>query len=305
MSTVVSFPEPTTRTCRNCGAPVGTPFCGNCGQSTAAQRLTVRGLLSDALEDQLSVNGSAIRSFAVLARPGFLTREYLDGRVVRYAAPIRLFLLSLTAWLFATTWVVHREQPLIEAVATRAIAGARARAAARARAGQPVQAIEIVRVPIDSARLPARLRPLLRPVAQKAARINAMEPGKAVSLVVSAALHAASNAMLLLVPAVAGLLAAIYWRRRRPFAEHFVFTLHVHAFGFALLGLGMLAQLAWLPLNALSQVLAAVYVYIAMKRVYGHSWLATAPRFCALGVLYVLLLVALNPVLQLILIMAA
>ncbi len=109
MSTVASPPEPTTRTCRNCGAPAATPFCGYCGQSTAAQRLTVRALLSDALEDQLSVNGSAIRSFVVLARPGFLTREYLDGRVVRYAAPIRLILLSLTAWLLATTWVVHRE----------------------------------------------------------------------------------------------------------------------------------------------------------------------------------------------------
>ena len=180
MATVAPAPARAFPVCRNCGAPVDTPFCGNCGQSTAAQRLTVRGLLSDALEDQLSVNGSAVRSFLVLARPGFLTQEYLSGRVVRYAAPIRLFLLSLTAWVLATTFVVHREQPRIEVAVRAAIGRAQAREAANARAGRPAQPIRILNTPIDSARLPAMLRGLVRPIYQKQARINAMEPGRAV-----------------------------------------------------------------------------------------------------------------------------
>jgi len=307
MATLAPAPAPAlpTPACRNCGAPVDTPFCGHCGQSTTAQRLSVRGLLSDALEDQLSVNGSAIRSFLVLARPGFLTQEYLAGRVVRYAAPIRLFLLSLTAWVLATSYVVHREQPRIEAAVRAAMGRAQAREAANAPAGRPANAVKIVGMPIDSARFPRALRGLVRPIYQKQARINAMEPGRAVSLVVGAALRATSNAMLLLVPAVTGLLALIYVRRRRPFAEHFVFTLHVHAFGFAALALATLGQLAWHPLNSIGDLVVMAYVYVAMKRVYGHGWPGTAPRFFALGVLYLCLLVVLSPVLQLLVILSA
>ncbi len=305
MATVASTPALPRLACRNCGAAVDTPFCGFCGQSTTARRLTVRGLLSDAIEDQLSVNGSAIRSFLVLARPGFLTQEYLAGRVVRYAAPIRLFLLSLTAWVLATSWVVNREQPRIEAAVRAAIGRAQAREAADVRAGRPTHPIRLLNAPIDSLRLPAMLRGLVRPILQKQARINAMEPGQAVPLIVGAALRSTSNAMLLLVPAVAGLLALVYWRRRRPFGEHFVFTLHVHAFGFAVLALGTLGQMAWQPLGFISNLLAMAYVYLAMKRVYDHGWWATAPRFCALGVLYLLLLFVLSPVLQALVILSA
>jgi hypothetical protein len=70
-------------------------FCGHCGQRNATRLVSVRNMLMDALEDQLSVNSALPRTLAgLLFRPGFLTREYVEGRIVRYIAPFRLYLVT-------------------------------------------------------------------------------------------------------------------------------------------------------------------------------------------------------------------
>ncbi|CAN5870558.1 hypothetical protein BH23GEM5_BH23GEM5_24440 [soil metagenome] len=86
---------PPSRPCPNCGTTVEDLFCGHCGQRNATRLVSVRNMLMDALEDQLSVNSALPRTLAgLLFRPGFLTREYVEGRIVRYMAPFRLYLVT-------------------------------------------------------------------------------------------------------------------------------------------------------------------------------------------------------------------
>jgi len=89
-------PEPPpSRPCPNCGTTVDDLFCGHCGQRNATRLVSVRNMLMDALEDQLSVNSALPRTLAgLLFRPGFLTQEYVEGRIVRYIAPFRLYLVT-------------------------------------------------------------------------------------------------------------------------------------------------------------------------------------------------------------------
>jgi len=281
--------------CRNCGALATAPFCGQCGQSTDDRPLTVRDILSDIVEDQLSVNGSTLRTFSLLIRPGFLTQEYLRGRIVRYLAPFRLFLLSTTFFLLIAAFTAHRQERRMVAAAKAAIQD---QATRDTHPGRPTRPFRILQAPIDSAWLPAPLRGIVRPMLRKQAEINAMPLERSLPIVMGAFLRASSYIIPLLVPGTAGLLALLYGRRHRPFAEHLVFTLHTHAFAFLVLGLGMLAQLAWMPLNHVSNVLTLIYLYFALVRVYGNGWLWTIPRLIALVGLYFGLMTLASPLLQ-------
>ena len=90
-------------TCRNCGAPVDGAYCAACGQETALRLPTLREFLREAAGRYVALDGRFWRTmFALLARPGFLTREYLAGRRRRYIRPARLYLFA-TLIFFAVT----------------------------------------------------------------------------------------------------------------------------------------------------------------------------------------------------------
>ncbi len=295
-----SPPASSPAVCRNCGAPVSTPFCGECGQPTADRLLSVPDLLSDILEDQLSVNGSAARTVGpLLFRPGFLTQEYLDGRIVRYVAPFRLFLLSTALWLFAGALVLHLRQPQIEAMARAHYADMQAR---QKRFTGSASGVMFRAVPFDSAAWPRELRPLGWYLLRKQAQLNARGPAGAAIAWVNAQQRSFSTLAVLLVPAVAGLLKLIYFRRRRLFAEHVVFALHFHAFAFLAMAGAMLLTLLWTRLQIVGLALIGIYLLLAMKRVYGDRWPGTLGHAAGLVALYAAMLWVSGPVVAMFLI---
>jgi Protein of unknown function (DUF3667) len=92
--------------CRNCGAKAPGAFCPACGQETDIRLPTVRKLMHDATGRLVSFDSRLWRTlFALVAKPGFLTREYLDGRRRRYLRPTRLFLV-MSLLLFAVLRLV-------------------------------------------------------------------------------------------------------------------------------------------------------------------------------------------------------
>ena len=79
--------------CSNCGAPLAGPYCGSCGQKTAAPNPAIGDFLHELSHELLHVDGKIFRSLRLLvAAPGALTREQFEGRRVRYISPIRLYL---------------------------------------------------------------------------------------------------------------------------------------------------------------------------------------------------------------------
>ncbi|TXF89001.1 DUF3667 domain-containing protein [Neolewinella aurantiaca] len=80
--------------------------------------------------------------------------------------------------------------------------------------------------------------------------------------------------LLLLVPLAGALLKLIYIRRKRHYVEHFIFTLHIHAFIFltqflAAMGLLLFDSTLLLVLSGIGNV---VYFLLSLKRVYRQSW---------------------------------
>lgn len=93
--------------CTNCGAELAPEqrYCGACGQKRiddADRRLPA--LVRSSLEEVTDLDGRLLPSlWALIARPGRLSREYRLGRRRRYLSPISLFLLANLAFFLAPT----------------------------------------------------------------------------------------------------------------------------------------------------------------------------------------------------------
>jgi hypothetical protein len=109
---------------------------------------------------------------------------------------------------------------------------------------------------------------------------------EAVGRIRGATLEYIPRTMFVLVPLFAFFLKLIYLRRQRFYVEHFVFSLHVHAFAFL-----MFTPLLFLrggPVPTLIMLWMPLYVFLAMKRVYGQGVLRTGVKFALLSTGYLL-----------------
>jgi hypothetical protein len=87
--------------CANCGAELLGQTCYACGQPVKGMVRHLASIMADVGDTILNIDSRIFRTlWPLLAKPGFLTNEYLAGRRVRYVTPFRLyFFLSVVAFL--------------------------------------------------------------------------------------------------------------------------------------------------------------------------------------------------------------
>jgi hypothetical protein len=232
--------------CANCGAELAGRYCHQCGQEGTAASVR-SGYLRKVLADAVSIDGKTLRSLRDLAfRPGFLTREYLAGRRVRHTEPAQLYLLAA-----AVFFLVNAYRPFISFdIRTRQV-------------DSSLNAVGVVAGISSSA----------------AARLAAQ--GVSLEVYRERFENVASGCLPPLLLASV-LLFAVLLRILHRHAErgaHVVFALHWSAF-FLLLMVAdrMLPQrhTSSTTLGATIAVLGIVYLAIAVRRVYGRSWLTAS-----------------------------
>ena len=86
--------------CANCGTPVKGNFCGNCGQKGHLHK-SVLHLGEELIHGLLHFDTKGWRTLPLLiARPGELTRRYIDGQRTRFVSPLALFLFMMFFMFF-------------------------------------------------------------------------------------------------------------------------------------------------------------------------------------------------------------
>lgn len=94
--------------CKNCQTDLTGPFCHQCGQPNKSIIRFFGSMIKELLEDIISLDSRAARTlFALLFRPGFLTREYVSGRRFSYVPPLRLYLITSIFCIFVI-WVQNK-----------------------------------------------------------------------------------------------------------------------------------------------------------------------------------------------------
>lgn len=316
--------------CLNCGDPTPGDYCRNCGQAKRKVAVSLGAMISDVVEDQLVLNRTLPRSLLYLiTRPGFLTAEYVEGRIVRYVSPLRLYLATSVVFFLLLSFFGLRALDNVsfgdrEDAALAGQEGFEAGAAALEQVDttdMPVEAREAVRsamqrlseraaepiptVPSASAVAaaidPRGLQPWARDmlddetdglggrlVERVAQRFGHLPPAQAFREFIREYLEYAPHTVFVLLPIFAFILKLLYIRRGRYYAEHFVFALHVHALTFiaftVMFLIGNAAVNPWLTLGIM------IYVWLAMKRVYGQGWFRTTAKYLTLGFAYMMLL---------------
>lgn len=317
--------------CLNCGDGTPGDYCRNCGQAKRRVAVSVRAMVADVLEDQLVLNRALPRTiYYLLLRPGLLTVEYVNGRIVRYIAPFRLYLATSVVFFLLLSFFglralenvqvgeggaaaadsvragVAEGLRSLEAIDTTSLPPeARSQVAAALRQLQSVPdsvpAVDVgeVAAPAASDRLQPWARSLRRGTADADAlgrrimervvtRYGHLEPREAIREFADTYLEYVPHMVFLLLPIFALLLKLLYIRRGRYYAEHFVFALHVHAFAFFMFILMFAIRDA--RINGVIFLWMTLYVWLAMKRVYGQGFFRTTFKYWVLGFCYFVLL---------------
>ncbi|MFT5501991.1 MAG: hypothetical protein ACI88G_002132, partial [Woeseiaceae bacterium] len=89
--------------CLNCNTALSGQYCGSCGQRSRSRLISIWELVQDAFGDLLELDSRVWRTLIPLVTsPGKLTRDYLEGRRVRFMPPFRTYLvLSILFFLVA------------------------------------------------------------------------------------------------------------------------------------------------------------------------------------------------------------
>ena len=280
--------SPPAARCANCQAPLSGRFCSACGQRHEPHIHSLGEFLHEATESITHADSRVWRTiWSLLTKPGFLTREFLEGRRARFLPPFRLYLvLSVVFFLIAAT-SGHNDTVIdLEQTAN----------------GKHIGNVNIVTLaPKDDKETPAERAERickdssysgpwskqLDPRLKQGCRSIVVDNGHAAS---QAMYHNIPRALFVLLPLLGLVMSAMYWRRY--YVEHLLFFVHNHAFAFLVFTLYVLAirlfSNAWVfgILTTVLVLLVPWYTYRAMLRVYEQGRWVTRAKFAVLAMAY-------------------
>lgn len=325
--------------CLNCGIRLKGQYCGVCGQRARNRLISLWELVSDAFGDLFELDSRLWRTLIpLLVRPGHLTRDYLEGRRVRYMPPFRTYLvLSVIFFVVAffdprddlgllfepepeptpeemaerATEVEEVKREILDELAAEGIIPADATpedpgAAGNARNGGDVDESGAgLNIQIDDENGDCNIdagdlgdmpvwfqrRFTTERLNQVCERVTA-DSGKAFAGLLRDNIPVA---LIVLLPLMALVLKILYPLSRRYFVEHLLFVIHYHAFFFLILILQILSArfAALIHIPGFGQLLAVavslyipVYLYMAMRRVYGQGRILTFLKYIGLVIAY-------------------
>jgi Protein of unknown function (DUF3667) len=267
-------PENTAARCKNCNAVLLGRYCVNCSQPADVHVPSTTEFIHEALEGLTHSDSRLWRTLLLLwFKPGQLTLEFIAGKRVAYMPPFRLYLVvSVIFFLIASFIRMHG--PIIKFDDSPS------------RDRPSVMSCDDMNISITGH---PELSNRLQHVCKEAMRDNGASW-------LHIAISVIPKAMFIFLPLIAFLHMLMYWHPRHRYAEHLLFFLHLHACFFSaaiLLLLSIDAAQAWPVLNRGTDILSsllgwamALYTYIAIRRVFGRSWIGTFFKGLVLFVVY-------------------
>jgi hypothetical protein len=317
--------------CLNCKTPLSGQYCANCGQRARSRLISLWELITDAFGDLFELDSRLWRTLIPLfARPGVLTKDYLEGRRVRFMPPFRTYLvLSIIFFLIAFFDPKKDLQILFEPEETQSSAVTETETSpdeAQVRqevldqleeAGvelsdeekEDLKAVEkglSINIGEGTAESACEFddfenTQLPEWLAKRLTKERLLQVCKKVTAndgrdFLNRLLDNVPAALFFLLPLMALVLKVLYPLSKRYYVEHLLFVVHFHAFFFLVLTLQILFSrtgvLMAIPEGAVTATIVAisfyipVYLYKAMRRVYGQGHLLTLLKYLMLVVAY-------------------
>jgi Protein of unknown function (DUF3667) len=283
--------------CQNCGEPLAGPYCSACGQHDVDYHRSFGPMVEDALEGFFHFDGKFLKSARyIFTRPGFLTNEFIAGRRVRYAHPLRFYIFASFLFFAVTALTDHQRTPAESARDAKELADelkaegietpaakAQSADAASAAAAHPGGVAPAQSQGADgSSRVKA-----LQGVLNKAANVDRQAFARELA-------HLLPEMLFFCLPILALMLTLAFHRSGRFYIEHMIFALHIQAFVFlAMIIASAVTYLAHFISDGVQQLASAIVffgsiwlAYRAFANVYGRSSGMVSVKFVLVGLAY-------------------
>ncbi len=230
---------PVQAVCRNCGASLDGPYCSQCGQHLmSGARRTVGDLTYNMTENMFAVDTKTLVTLRyLLFAPGKLTKEYMQGRIVSYVHPSKLFwfisLILFTILTFKIDVEMEKDEArknkeqLEEVAAPAKSVGDISKTAA-------MEAIDNITVTseTDSIKL-AKAKKLMK--MKEADDDEEKEIKKQTDQFISSIKTYTPYISFFLIPLFAMFVKLLFNRKENFYVDYLAFSMHFHAFVFLLI----------------------------------------------------------------------
>jgi len=329
------------KSCTNCDSQLKEEalFCNHCGQKYRIGKPTLWMILGDFFSSLFNLDSSIYRSFLALFIPGKLSNAFFEGKIKRYAPPIRVFIVSsifLVAALSAYnnsseeqsesdlySYEQHRYAVVDEIEEKRldiynqfpdsstfliidtlihnltngeeyekslSVIQLNTEAGGfsfTSDGDKSIPSVDVFRLTEDSLFRKYEVEEFFPKLIVRQ-QIKNFKNGDGLGEYMISRITIQA---LIMMPVIALILKLLYWRRKKYFVDHFVFSLHYHSFAFLLLGILILIE-HFFNVNEIMFLIVffiiLAYLFFAMKQVYKQSVGKTVLKFLLLNLTYII-----------------
>jgi hypothetical protein len=293
--------------CANCGAVVLGKYCSACGQRVELHSHSLWSFLAEFGEALTHADSRLWRTLGpLLFRPGFLTRQFLNGHRASYLPPLRLYLVFSVLFflIFSFTGPVStrsvNENAAVERIASellkesesgRTPRGSNAQVGtALADPGAIAEHARVEKLCIEAVTRMPGADWIRQPFLSACQRTHA-DQSRALG---RSFVHNLGRAMFLFLPLLAALITPMYSRAGHYYVDNLLLLVHNQALVFLLMSIYLLAS-HWTHSGTLTTLLRYAllcyipyYFYRSMQTVYVESWIRTLLKFGALALGYLM-----------------
>lgn len=296
------------KTCLNCGTEVPERFCSHCGQENVETKESFGHLLNHFFQDITHYDSKFLLTLKYLFfYPGYLTKRYLAGHRADYVNPIRLYVFTSFIFFLLMGIVNSGNETIVVAngnaleQASRALEKSKLRL--RNSLSQATTKEDSIQIQKDlraleyggqsffgggshTAREYDSLQQSLAPKERddfftrkfysKALDLREQHGDRLKDVLKDKFLHHYPKLMFILLPFFALVLKWLFMRNKMYYAEHAIFSIHIHTFIFLLaIPLMLINQLLHFDdLYTWMMLVVFIYYIFALRNVYRKTFMA-------------------------------
>lgn len=273
--------------CLNCGfnPQSAIKYCPKCGQEFKNPEIRFKDVIVEFLGDYFTFDSKFFQSFIpLLTRPGQLTADYISGKKVRFIPPVRLFLFVSILFFLVLSNSFRQSDFKILGDTFSLNASPSDSVLANLDSLQQVvlknaMADSLMHI-VDSLKEFKSPKEIAEIVYPGESPINKMFLAQGIRLskdggksFVNYLMGKGTLVILFIVPIFALILKLLYVRRRKFYNQHLIFSFHFHAYALMVLTLILLLKvITGLTIFWFIILLLPVYLFLALRKVYGQGW---------------------------------
>jgi len=262
-----------TSICPNCGYHADNKYCAQCGQPTHLHKDTLWGLIVHFFEHYFHYDSKFLKTMkALLFKPGELTLAYWKGQRMRYIPPISLYIFVSAIYFICSTLFVSERIHSVQQMAKQYHLGKTD----------------------DTSKVLIKHDKTTGETSKKHfSSQDLVNNPEMMTYITEKEQHVYPKFIFFMIPFMGLVLKLLFWNRKDLyFADHVIFSLHLHAFYFSITILQALTPDLSISMivSIILLIIVAIYFVKAIQRAY-NAELGIAMAFVmVIGIIYTLIL---------------